>query len=168
MASPESLLTNNERVSQPQPFSAQGMNYDEDGYLISDSRDHAKPDPNLASFVGDTSFTNDSLESLKVEIEEPISSTNNFVADESMTREQFNIANQINSTPDSPLEVGSTNPIQQPDDAFVPFDLETGVFEEESAKQIHKERVASGRAQADMVSKMVYTKADEMIDPAKR
>jgi hypothetical protein len=60
------------------------------------------------------------------------------------------------------------NPIQQPDDAFVPFDLETGTFDESAAKQIHDERLEKGTTTADLVSRMVYTKADEMIDPSKR
>jgi hypothetical protein len=155
MASPESLLANSGPAAQPAPFSAQGMNYDEDGYLITDNREHAVPDPTLASFVGSDTTSTQEID-------------NNFVADESMTREQFNIANQINSSAESPLEVAGTNPIQQPDDAFIPFDLETGTFEENSAREIQQQRVASGQRRTEEVSRMVYTKSDEMIDPAKR
>jgi hypothetical protein len=171
LAQPESLLNNatDARPSQPSPFSTDGLNYDEDGYLISDDREHVKPDPALASFVG-TETKAPVREEVAKPVETPVFATEqqkDFVVDEGMTREQFNVTNQINPTSEEAV-IGEKNPIQQPDDAFVPFDLETGTFDESAAKQIHDERLEKGTTTADLVSRMVYTKADEMIDPSKR
>lgn len=139
--------------------------FDENGYLIDDERIKAMPDPELASFVG-SDVTNQEITAKTVENNEK----NIVVSNEYISREQFNIQNRINSDPNGEGVVGSKSPFDQPDDAFVPFDLETGTFDVDKAKEIYNQRKQTGTIDSQYVrsTNIVYTQADELIDVDKR
>ncbi|AHI52721.1 hypothetical protein [Spiroplasma culicicola] len=149
MTTPESILQNG--------FGAVGANVQDNSTIDFDEEtkimtQEVKPDPNLLDFVNGSSSEDNS----SVEKETPANDFNNtsYIANESMSREEFNSLNNIQGE----------MPPQQDADALSVLELGTDFFQ----SQLGAHGLQPETQTEDGMAPMTYSEKDELINPEKR